>query len=410
MSLAPGSSRGAAGPLPAALAGARMPTVAVMALLVVAAARAGELKLQPYAEGSYEYNSNIAAVAPGDPANVLQGDPHQDDRIKRGVVGLNARYGWSRQVLMLQAEGRRYNYDHFSRLDHDESLLSANLDWQLASALDGKMVASREHRMADLKARLGSELVLETESDAAGSFNIHIGPDWRLESGARRRNLDSPQPGYPNYGLRETTGDLALKYLGPASWTFGLAGEHVSGDYHGGTLAPSYRQTSIDGTANYGDGEPTLLKASLGHTTRSDPAANAADLSAITGLLSYARKLTGKTSVDVSYQRAVNSYVITAASEVDSIVAMKIDWEATRKLSVVLGYTHTGSTFTGEYVPATNIPRSDQYAAANLDIGYAITRWVTISPYGLYQTRTSNVPYFQYNGAVVGIRLRVQRP
>jgi Putative beta-barrel porin 2 len=393
-----------------ALSGACARSLAGVMLVGAASASAGELKFQPYAIGSYEYNSNIAAVAPGDPANVLQGDPQQDDRIKHGVVGLNTRYGWSRQVLTLRAEGRRYAYDHLSRLDHDESLLSADLDWQLASALDGKLIASREHRMADLKARLSSDLVLETERVAGGTFNIHIGPDWRLETGARRRDLDSPQPGYPDYGLRETTGDLALRYLGPASWTFGLAGEGVSGDYHGGTQAPSYRQTSVEGTASYGGGEPTLLKASLGHTRRSDPAVNTADLSATTGLLSYARKLTGKTSVLASYQRAVNSYVINASSEVDSIVTLKADWEATRKLSVVLGYTHTGSTFTGEYVPATSIPRSDQYAATGLDIGYAITRWVTISPYGLYQTRTSNNSFYQYNGAVVGIRVRVQRP
>ncbi|MDE2219239.1 MAG: outer membrane beta-barrel protein [Gammaproteobacteria bacterium] len=379
-------------------------------LLVAAAAGGGELKFQPYAVGTYEYNSNIAAVAPGDPANVLQGDPQHADRIKRGTAGLNARYGWSRQVLTLQAEGRRYSYDHFSRLDHDESLLSANLDWQLASALDGKLSASRERRMADLKTRLSSELVLETERDASGSVNFHLAPDWRLETGAKRRDLDSPQPGFPDYGLRETTGDLALKFLGPARWTFGLAGEHVSGDYHGGTLVPSYRQNSIDATASYGDGEPTLLKAALGHTRRSDPAVNAPDLSATTGLLSYARKLTGKTAVLVSYQRAVNSYVIAAASEVDSTATLKVDWEATRKLSVVLGYSHTGSTFSGELVPFTNTARSDQYAATSLDVGYAITRWVTLSPYGLYQTRTSNVSFFQYNGALVGVRLRIQRP
>jgi hypothetical protein len=410
MSLAPAPYRGAACRVATTLACARILTFVGTALLGAATARAGELKLQPFAAGSYEYNSNIAAVAPGDPANVLQGDPHRGDRIRRGAAGLSARYSWSRQVLTLQAEGRRYAYDHFSRLDHDETMLGADLDWQLASALDGKLSVSRERRMADLKTRLSSALVLETERDTAGSLNFHLAPDWRLEAGARRRDLDSPQPGFPDYGLLETTGDLALKYLGSAGWSFGLAGEHVSGNYHGGALAPNYRQTSVDGIASYGDGEPTLLKVALGYTKRGNPALNAPDLSASTGLLSYARKLTGKTSVLVSYQRAVNSYVITAASEVDSTVTLKADWEATRRLSVVLGYTHTGSAFSGESVPFTNTPRSDQYAAANLDVGYAITRWVTISPYALYQTRTSNVPFFQYNGAVVGIRLRVQRP
>ena len=368
-----------------------------------------QLNLQPYATGTYEYNSNIAAVAPGDPAGVLAGDPHRDDRIKRAAAGVTAKYQWSQQVLSASAEGRHYAYDHFSRLDHDEYLLSAKLDWKLATSVDGKVDVSRERRMADLKARLTSALVLETESDAAGSVNFHIGPDWRLETGAKRRDLDSPQPGFPGYGLRETTGDAAIKYAGPADWTFGVASERVTGDYHGGALAPSYRQTSYDGTASYGTGEPTLLKAAIGYTKRENPALNAAGISATTGLVSYGRKLTGKTSVSLGYQRAVNSYVIAAASEVDSTVTLKADWEATTKISVLLGYTKTGSSFTGETVPFSNVARSDQYQATNLDINYAIRRWLSIGSYAMYQTRSSNITFFGYNGAVVGVQVKLQR-
>ena len=369
-----------------------------------------QLAVQPYASGDYEYNSNIAAVAPGDPANVLQGDAHRDDQIKVGAAGATVKYQWSQQILSAAAEGRRYSYSHFARLDHDEFLVSAKLDWKLATAVDGKFGVSREQRMADLKARLSSALVLETERDADASVNFHIGPDWRVETGAKQRDLDSPQPGFPTYGLKETTGDAALKFAGPAAWTFGIAAERIKGDYRGGTLAPSYRQTSFDGTASYGTGEPTLLKAAVGYTRRENPAVNAADITATTGLLSYARKLTGKTSVFLSYERAVNSYVITAASEVDSIVTLKADWEATTKISVLLGYTRTGSSFTGETVPFTNQARADQYQATDLNINYAMRRWLSIGPYAMYQTRTSNISFFQYNGAVVGVRLRIQRP
>ena len=382
----------------------------VLALGLCSLPAQAQLSVQPFATGDYQYNSNIAAVAPGDPANVLRGDAHRDDQIKRGVAGATVKYRWRHQLLSAAAEGRRYDYNYFSRLNHDEYLLSANLDWQLATAVDGKLGVSREQRMADLKARLSSFLVLETERDADASVNFHIGPDWRVETGAKQRDLDSPQPGLPAYGLKETTGDAALKYASPAAWTIGIAAERVKGDYRGGALAQSYRQTGFDGTASYGTGEPTLLKAALGYTKRENPAVNAADITATTGLLSYARKLTGKTSVFLSYERAVNSYVITAASEIDSIVTVKADWEATTKISVLLGYTRTGSSFTGETIPFTNQARADQYQAADLNINYALRRWLSISPYAMYQTRTSNVAYFQYNGAAVGVRLRIQRP
>lgn len=382
----------------------------VLALGLCSLPARAQLSVQPFATGDYQYNSNIAAVAPGDPANVLQGDTRRDDQIKLATAGVTLKYQWRQQVLSAAAEGRRYKYNHFSQLDHDGYRLNANLDWKLADAVDGKLGVGREQRMADLKARLSSALVLETERDADASVGFHIGPDWRLEAGAKQRDLDSPQPGIPSYGLKETVGDAALKYLGPADWTFGLAAERVKGDYRGGVLVPSYRQTSLDGTASYGTGEPTLLKAALGYTKRENPAANAADITATTGLLSYARKLTGKTSVFLSYERAVNSYVINATSVVDSTVTIRTDWEATTKISVLLGYMRIGSSFTGETVPVTNQARADQYQTADLNITYAMRRWLSISPYALYQTRTSNTTFFQYNGAVVGVRLRVQWP
>lgn len=91
-------------------------------------------------------------------------------------------------------------------------------------------------------------------------------------------------------------------------------------------------------------------------------------------------------------------------------MTIRTDWEATTKISVLLGYMRIGSSFTGETVPVTNQARADQYQTADLNITYAMRRWLSISPYALYQTRTSNTTFFQYNGAVVGVRLRVQWP
>jgi hypothetical protein len=183
---------------------------------------------EPYATGAYEYNSNIAAVAPGDPANVLLGDPQRDDRIQSTTAGATARYMWSRQTFTASAEGRRFSYDHFSRLDHDEYLLDADLAWHLASLFDGKLDVRREQRMAALNARLSSDLALEEETLATGGLNLQINPEWRLETGLSNRDLDSPQVVLPAYGLRENAGDVAIKYQGAANLTFGM-GKRVDG-------------------------------------------------------------------------------------------------------------------------------------------------------------------------------------
>ena len=363
-----------------------------------------QLTFEPYADGAYEYNSNIAAVAPGDPANVLLGDPQRDDRIEHETAGATAKYLWSRQTFTAIAEGRHFSYDHFTRLDHDEYLLDADLAWQLASLFDGKLDVRREQRMAALNTRLSSDLALEKETLATGDLSLQIDPEWRVESEFSNRDLDSPQIGLPAYGLRENAGDAAIKYLGTANLTFGVTGRRVDGQYRGVPQSPSYQQSSLEGTLSYKRGEQTHFDSALGYTRRENPASLGGTVSGTTGLLSYTRKLTGKTSLFIGYERAVNSYVVAAATEFDSTANLKVDWQATGKIDVNLTYAYTRSTFTGQTVPNSSIARADDYQASSLNIDYEALRWLSLRPYLSYQTRASNVKFYQYSGAVVGIR------
>jgi hypothetical protein len=369
-----------------------------------------QFTFEPYASGDYEYNSNIAAVAPGDPANVLLGDPQRDDRIQRAIAGASLKYLWGRQSLTASAEGRRISYDHFTRLNHDEYLLGADLTWQLASLFDGKFDFRREQRMAALNARLSSDLALEEETQASGGLNLQINPEWRLETGYTNRDLDSPQIGLPDYGLRENAGDVAIKYQGAGSLTFGVTGTRLEGQYRGVPLSPSYQQTSLEGTLSYKRGEQPVLDSALGYTRRENPASLGGTVSGTTGMLRYTRQLTGKTTIFVGLERAVNSYVVAAATEFDSTASLKINWQATGKIGVGVAYAYTRSTFTGQTVANSTEGRADDYQASSLNIDYEMLRWLSLRPYASYQTRASNVNFYQYSGAVVGIQLRIQRP
>ena len=382
----------------------------IAAILIIPAVASAQFVGQPFATAGYEYDSNIASVATGDPANVLRGGLHRDDQVRRAAAGVTAKYQWSQQVLALRAEGRRYDFNHFARLNHNDYALGADLDWKFASAMTGKLDYSQEQRMADLKARLSSDLILELERRAGATVDFRLTPDWHLEVGARHRDLDSPQPGLPAYGLKEATGDAAIKYDAPGNWTLGIAGERINGRYRGAILvAPSYKQSSLSATIGYKAGTRTLFNSALGYTKRENSNAQGGNVSGTTGLVSYTRQLTGKTSVFASYERSVNSYVFSAASEVDTIATLKADWEATAKISVNVGYAWTKSAFTGETVPFSTTTRADRYQASSLNIVYTPVRWFSINPYASYQTRGSNVSFYKYNGAVVGILLKIQR-
>jgi hypothetical protein len=174
-------------------------------------------------------------------------------------------------------------------------------------------------------------------------------------------------------------------------------------------MSSSYRESSFEGTLDYKQGDRTLFNSALGYTRRENPVSLGGTVSGTTGLLGYTRKLTGKTTIFVGVERAVNSYVVAAATEVDFTAKVKIDWQATGKIAVSATYAYTRSSFTGQLVPLTAIERADDYQASSLNIEYAMLRWLSLRPYASYQTRASNFNFYQYNGAVIGIQLRIQR-
>ena len=59
-------------------------------------------------------------------------------------TGMDGTYLWSQQKLTATLEGRHFDYDHFTELDHNEYLAHVALDWKLTSLLDGILDARQE--------------------------------------------------------------------------------------------------------------------------------------------------------------------------------------------------------------------------------------------------------------------------
>src|SRR5258708_17052111 len=197
---------------------------ALVALLAAEMAQAGSVFL-PYASEQYEHNSNVFALPNSAAAAAAnKGDPTLGDSDLRTIAGFEEDYLWDRQRLYGTYEGRYFKYDHFDQLSHFEYLAKLGLDWKLLSSLDGSFNGSQERFMAPFANRdTQTALAINLERHAIGKFNFRIAPEWRLETSVDYRDLDAPVQGFPNYGLTETTGLAALKYIGFANLTYGIS-------------------------------------------------------------------------------------------------------------------------------------------------------------------------------------------
>jgi hypothetical protein len=368
-----------------------------------------ELTVHPYATLVEEHNNNVFDVPIGDPANVLGGDPTRADTVRRVLAGATVDYQLSRQKLTFDVEGRRFDYNHFAGLNHNEYLARGEWAWRVTSTLDGTLGASKEQRIVDFADRLSAFKAIENESKLYGTFNVRLTPAWRLETGLLSRDLKSPLVGFPDFGLRETAIRSAAKYNNSAQLVFGLSVTHDYGQFHGAPNVPSFNQNIVEALAEYSIGESSKFNAALGRTRRKDNTTDSAT-QATTGALGYRRDLTGKTQINLQLQRAVNSYVALAGSELDSGGTFTVVWKPTFKLTFSASYAYTNSKFDAQISPQTGAARSDKLRSVNFDLDYEALRWLAIEPYVRLQKRDSNITVWQFSGTVAGVQLRLKRP
>jgi hypothetical protein len=385
-------------------------TSAVVGAPLIAAAGG---TLTPYAAEDVEHNSNIFDLPSGLP---LVGYPSGSlaDTVFETRAGVDGVYLLDQQRLFGTAEFRRFDYDKFTGLDHNEYLIDGGLKYKIDQIIDGTIEYRHEQKMVEFQELTAATyLILETENTANASFNINFTPEWRLENRLRDHLLDSPRSDVPQLSLHEDSIHEGLRYLGVSNLSAGIDVEYLTGQYRHDPLAldPNYHQTSGYLAANYIVSGLTNFTGALGYTSRSDPT-NAGTLGAasgVTGDLDYRHALSGKTTLDLDLKRGVSTYLTTGGSEIDTSASVGASFQATYKIRLRASYDYTLSKFPDAPAGFDTVERTDHYQTANLEATYQVLHWLSIRPYVRYQTRHSNVPLNSFDSNVVGIELLAKK-
>jgi hypothetical protein len=356
----------------------------------------------------YEHDSNVFDLQSGFPVPGTTDFTRADSLYTYGAA-VDVNYFWDRQQLFATLADNEIQYGHFTQLNHNEYNVDLGLNWKLLHSLDGSLETVRIRTMVPFTNTQGSEFALQTEQRETGKLGYEFIPDWRVEGTGGYRTLDQSFTLAPSLDLHESSGTVAVKYLGRAGLTSGLSGGYTVGDYTGPGAAfnPSYHQTTLAVTALYMPTGRSSLNGSLGYSDRkSDSQLNS--VSGFTGELDFESQLTGKTSMHVLVNRGINSYVSNLGSEIDSVGAFTVRWQTTYLLGVIAGYTWTERQLPGQGNNPPGSDRTDHLQSVSLNLDYEPFRWLSLMPYVNYQTRKSNFIGGDFNASVVGIYFTAQ--
>jgi hypothetical protein len=393
-----------------------------VALLAAPGCAFAQLALTAAGDTQYEYNSNVFDLAAGDVVPGATNSRHSDSFIAYGGK-LDATYLLSQQQFHFLVLATEYHYDHFSELTHNEYTLDGAWNWKLGRTLDGLFEVSRVRSMVSLFNLIQAQLALQTEQRETGKIGFQFVPDWRAEASGYTRKIDEPLQGAPNLSLTESSGTGALKYTGTAGITAGVSAGYVQGNFSGNVfngittaVAPAYHQTNADLTATDIVTGLSTFTGSLGYSRRTSAASvngGINTLSGATGDLDYKRAVSAKTTVELDLSRQINSYITNTGSVIDSIGTLNVNWQATYKIGVTLGYIYTYQQMPGQgdtpSGAANGTERVDRFNYFSLAVDYEAMPWLSLKPYVHFQNRNSrNFTGGNFDATVVGAQFTLQ--
>jgi len=362
----------------------------------------------PTADAGYQYLSNVFDLQNGFAAPGANGNQKSDSLYTYGA-GLNVFDTFDQQRLYLKLSDTEYTYNHFTDLNHNEYATDLGLDWKLGRLFDGNFDVQRNHQMVAFTNVINAQYELLTDQREAGLIGFNFTPDWRLEASGFYHELDQTYLGQAPLDLQEYQEQLALKYVALAGLTSGVSAAYDTGNYVGAGAAynPNYHQTTVNVVATYVPTGRSTFNGAVGYSDRSSGSA-IDTITGVTGSLDYKNQLTGKTSVDFQLSRLINSFVADLGSEIDSVAALNVNWQATYKIGVVLGYSYTYRQLPGQGNAPFGSDRLDHLEMATLNVDYEPLDWLSLKPFVNYQVRGSNYIGANFNATVVGINFTIR--
>lgn len=360
-----------------------------------------EFELMPYASMRGDYDSNVFCIAGPTQALARSGDPQLSDRILRAVLGSEFDFRFGMQRLKATLEGRALRYEHFSQLDHDEHRAALDYTLSFGDSVGLHATAADERRQASFADRLTDDLTIEHERNGEVTLELAPGDDWRLETGASARRLQSPLPEAPAFALNEQRLRSTLRRVDDGPLSIGLGGEVLNGRFSGYGDAQRFVQYAGELDLRYEVGGLTHLHATVGASRRNEKAAGINDVSAVTGRLGLEHALSGVTSIRVDAFRSIDSDAAVGRARIGSGAGAALVWQHAL-IGAELGMQWTRSDFA-----ALPRRRDDSYEAT-LRIPYQPRRGLLITPFARRFVRDSSDAEARYHVISAGLELRVQ--
>ena len=376
----------------------------ILAATVVAlpwSARSGELRLSPYVETGVSRDSNLYAAREASRAA---------DTRRHATIGVDARWGMSRQSLSLHIDLSRISYATNTRLNHNA--YHGNFVWNYAvgNALRGQLYYNRSRELTGFENRSNRVEDFIQVRNPGFETALAMTPHWQVGAGVdyleRRHTLDTER----RFNRNEVQSRLTLQYIGAPGAILTAGVERIDGEYPerdvDDPLARRFVQHEPFGRLDWRFSGLSRVQLRAGYASRNNRGGQSEDYASPTGRLAYIRDISAKTQLSVAVSQDIYSADNVDANALRNRGArIELNWEYSPAINVTghlawdrRDYQRTSTAIDG---------RNDKVRDYGLDLTWRPRRQLSIIASAQRVVRESNQPEFGYREWVGGLAVRI---
>jgi hypothetical protein len=340
----------------------------------------------------------------------------RDDYLSRVSLGIEQRWLWSRQKVLIDLDASRNAYRYNDDLDNTSADARAEWQWQ-AGRLVGAIAGEYGQALASFANTrfLGRDMV--DTVGASWKLGFRLGPQWSLvaagrhvdtEHSAAARSFDNSSTDSATLGLQFTTSS-------ENEFALGYQATRAEFDYpatlNGVRFDRNFDERGATLRVHYALSEKTAVDGKVGYLEREYPATAGIARGSFDGVVWDAAiqwQPTIRIDVEINVWRKLRAYL---DAESDYFVSEGASFLSSWHPSDRIGISLEAGYETQEYLgPGVNLltedGRRDRVRTQKLSLGYRALRKLHLELSGRTEDRGSNRDSLQYDSRVASVGVR----
>jgi exopolysaccharide biosynthesis operon protein EpsL len=378
--------------------------IGILILLTSIAALADQSDTLTYsASAGVTYDDNLYKLPPGvDPQQAI-GHATKSDVIKTETIGINLDKKYANQEVIFRGSVTNNKYNEFLNLDYTNTVYSASWNGNLTPRLSFGASDSRTQSLNTF-----TNVNYYTQSlNTVDSSNLNVDwwfqSSWHLRFGLTKSSTKSSQSVINNQSYTSQVVEWGARFTPADGNSISLISRVVQNENI--NAVPNFALLYDSGNKEYQQelnfiwiltGKSTLRGNFLSIKHQS-PNFSQLDYNGVNEGLNYSWGISGQSSLNVSWNRVVSSWIAAGSSySMTDTALIAPSWQLSSKLGVQASISQSKSNFFGP-ITALTAARYDETRSESLSFIWSPQQSVKLSASIQNSHRYSNYSSFEYN-------------